>query len=972
MAPGEEFVTKIHLVSHTHWDREWYLPFQLFRLKLVRLMDGLLDLMASDPQYRFFTLDGQTIVLDDYLELRPERAAEIRSLVQAGRLVIGPWRVLPDEFLVSPEAIVRNLLHGSSTAQRFGPTMKVGYIPDPFGHIGQMPQILRGFGIDNACLQRGLSDEPCELWWQAPDKSQVLLCNLREGYGNAALIPMEPAAAFTAEVRRLTARLQAHSAVSHVLLMHGTDHTFPSPLTPQRIADANQELREAEMVHSTLPDYIAAVKADIAGRKDPLPVVLGELRSSKRWHLLPGVLSARTWIKQRNHNCETLLEKWAEPFSLFASLLERLDSSPDGTTALRLMDPAPVLRRAWLLLLENHPHDSICGCSIDQVHEEMRPRFDQVEQIGEEITRQSLDALAQRVNRQPPDGIQGAFGAAVVFNALAFPVSETVDIQVSLPEALARVSVVDQYGRPCPFQLGEAITVELAQMVLDREGFSNLVGALQSGRVSNIGPMEGMVLRQAEFEQDETSLQIHVELSPFGEPDPDSMNQAAVRVAAALQNPKINRFILQIVTRSTRVRFRAQDVPGLGFKTYWFLEKEESTPPPSEGGDLVLENEFLRVELEQNQGSFKFLDKRSGTWFTGLNHFKDGGDCGDEYNYSPPENDEIIENGEVMEVRVERSPTGDSLLVHQVMHVPAELDEARTARSQKTLPVEIRTRATLAPDIPRLDFETEISNSSRDHRLRVHFSAPIDAKYAAYDGHFEVVRRELSAPDHDASWAEAPRPEQPQRLFCDISRGDTGLMVANRGLREVEVRTLKAERTEIALTLLRCVGWLSRDDFAARQGHAGPSLATPGAQMQGTWRFQYALIPHAGDWRQVRSHAEAFNTPLRTVYSPIRPGSLPSSCSLLEVTPQSFSVSAIKEAEIGTGWILRGVNQAEEEQTVIVKLGQFAAPTWRAALNEEVIDQAAGSGTGEISVPTRPKEIATLRIDWPDKIGQAS
>jgi mannosylglycerate hydrolase len=963
-------VITIHMVSHTHWDREWYLPFQLFRLKLVRLMDGLLDLMASDPQYRYFTLDGQTIVLDDYLELRPEREAEIRALVQAGRLVIGPWRVLPDEFLVSPESIVRNLLYGSSTAQRFGPTMKVGYIPDPFGHIGQMPQILRGFGIDNACLQRGLADEPCELWWQAPDGSQVLLLNLREGYGNAALIPMEPAAAFTAEVRRLTARLQAHSAVSQVLLMHGTDHTFPSPLTPQRIADTNQELRDAEMVHSTLPDYIAAVKGEIAGREDLLPVVRGELRSSKRWHLLPGVLSARTWIKQRNHDCETLLEKWAEPFSLFASLLDRLDSTPDENAALRLVDPAPVLRRAWLLLLENHPHDSICGCSIDQVHEEMRPRFDQVEQIGEEITRQSLEALTQRVHRQPPAAVQDAFGAAVVFNALAFPVSEAVELQCSLPEASGRVSVVDENGRACPVQIGETITVELAQMILDREGFSNLVGALQSGRVSNIGPMEGMVLRRAEFSQDETSLQIHVELSPFGEPDPASMEQAAVRVAAALQNQGISRFILQIVTRSTQVRFQAQDVPGLGYKTFWFVEKEDYTPPPAADEDLVLENDFLRVELDQIKGNFSLLDKRSGTWFRGLNRFVDGGDCGDEYNYSPPEIDEVIEYAEVLEARVQRSPTGDSLIVHQMMQIPAGLEETRKTRRQEKLPLEIWTRAILAPDSPRLDFETKVHNLSLDHRLRVHFTAPIKAEYGEYDGHFEVVQRELGVPDHDASWAEAPRPELPQRLFCNISRGDTGLMAANRGLREVEVRALEAEQTEIALTLLRCVGWLSRDDFATRRGHAGPSLAAPGAQMQGTWRFQYALIPHAGDWRQARQYAEAFNAPLRAVYSPMNPGTLPASSSLLEVTPQGFSVSAIKEAEDGEGWILRGCNQTEEEQTVIVKLGQFAAPAWRAALSEEVVEAAEGSGTQEVSVPARPDEIAALRISWPTKPGQ--
>ena len=193
----------LHMVSHTHWDREWYLPFQQFRLKLVHLIDGLLDLLDSDPRYTSFMLDGQTIVLDDYLEVRPEREQKLRQFIQEGRIVVGPWYILPDEFLVSPEATLRNLLQGERTCRRFGPKMQIGYIPDPFGHIGQMPQILSGFGITLAALRRGLSDEPCELWWEAPDGSRDFLAYLRDGYDNAAsLSPTDPDR-FTSDVRRL-------------------------------------------------------------------------------------------------------------------------------------------------------------------------------------------------------------------------------------------------------------------------------------------------------------------------------------------------------------------------------------------------------------------------------------------------------------------------------------------------------------------------------------------------------------------------------------------------------------------------------------------------------------------------------------------------------------------------------------------------------------------------------------------------
>jgi alpha-mannosidase/mannosylglycerate hydrolase len=144
-----------HVVSHTHWDREWYRPFENFRFRLVRLVDRLVEILDADPEYRYFMLDGQTIVIEDYLEVRPAAEEALRRHVQSGRLQIGPWYILPDEFLVSGEATIRNMLIGQRVARRFGAAMQIGYIPDTFGHIPQMPQILRGFGLDTAVFWRG-------------------------------------------------------------------------------------------------------------------------------------------------------------------------------------------------------------------------------------------------------------------------------------------------------------------------------------------------------------------------------------------------------------------------------------------------------------------------------------------------------------------------------------------------------------------------------------------------------------------------------------------------------------------------------------------------------------------------------------------------------------------------------------------------------------------------------------------------
>jgi alpha-mannosidase len=218
-----------------------------------------------------------------------------------------------------------------------------------------------------------------------------------------------------------------------------------------------------------------------------------------------------------------------------------------------------------------------------------------------------------------------------------------------------------------------------------------------------------------------------------------------------------------------------------------------------------------------------------------------------------------------------------------------------------------------------LDIRTILDNNAKDHRLRVHFPAPFTTSTGVHDGHFEVVERRIGLPPFDESWVEKPRAEVPQRAFTDISDGKSGLMVAVRGLPEVEVLKNPQGNAEIALTLLRCVGWLSRDDFSARKGHAGPFMETPAAQVPGKWTFEYSIIPHLGNWQSAYWQAYAFETPLRAVTTGIHPGELFSTGSFLESTPASFVISTVKRAEDGHGWIVRGYNITGEEITATLK-----------------------------------------------------
>jgi len=311
----------IHVVSHTHWDREWYLTYEQFRFRLVALVDRLLDLLDEDPAYKYFHLDGQTIVLEDYLEIRPEQEPRLRKAIEGGRILIGPWYVMPDEFLVSGESLVRNLLRGHRISRQFGTPMPVGYLPDLFGHVGQMPQIWRQFGLDNTILWRGFGGANAEYWWDAPDGSRLLMMHLPpEGYCNATRIVFDPDA-MMARAKEKVEFERRRTRTGQALLMNGVDHVEPHTAIPA-LVERLSAIPGQRAIHSTLPDYVAAVRRTVEKEQPALETITGELRSGTDYaNLLPGVLSARVYLKQQNAHVQTLLESYAEPLSVFATSL---------------------------------------------------------------------------------------------------------------------------------------------------------------------------------------------------------------------------------------------------------------------------------------------------------------------------------------------------------------------------------------------------------------------------------------------------------------------------------------------------------------------------------------------------------------------------------------------------------------------------------------------------------------------------
>jgi mannosylglycerate hydrolase len=365
---------RVALVSHFHWDREWYRTFEAYRGRLVDAVDRVLDLLAEDPGYRF-VLDGQAVLLEDYLEVRPERRDELARGLASGRLGAGPWYVQPDVLLPSGESLVRNLLLGRAVAGALGPVSRTGYVPDSFGHPAQLPQLLAGFGIETFVHWRGNGDEVDDLgprWrWVAPDGSAVTAVLLPDGYFDAACLPPDPDAA----ARGLAAVVERRRASDGepVVLMNGFDHMTPDAHTGTVAARLAERLG-APVERALLDGALASLPA-------PARTFSGELLGGRLANLLPGVWSTRIALKLANRACETLLEGWAEPWAALARVLG-------------LPDERPSLARAWKTLVQCHAHDSICGCSLDAVAERTAARVADAHGLAEATVARVLDRLA--------------------------------------------------------------------------------------------------------------------------------------------------------------------------------------------------------------------------------------------------------------------------------------------------------------------------------------------------------------------------------------------------------------------------------------------------------------------------------------------------------------------------------------------------------------------------------------------------
>lgn len=691
----------VYLYSGTHWDREWYQTFQGFRWRLVEVMNQMIDVLERDPAFEVFHLDGQTIVLDDYLEIEPEQRERLAKLIREGRVVIGPWYVMPDELLLSGESLIRNLATGYRESREWGvEPWKYGYICDIFGHIAQMPQIFTGFGIRNALMGRGTNEHTTEshFRWRSPDGSECLTFKLPDYFGYGAFYSdvMLPAAKGDLTEAQLDERLIAHiefergrSGVPVVILMDGLDHEPIHPDTPKFLERLKRLYPEAVIHHANL----AEMGDQLESYKDRMQMKSGELYEPAKMkapylHLITHTLSSRYPLKQANDECQALLEKWVEPLLAVARL-----------EGLRIQRSYVDL--AYRYLMQNHPHDSICGCSIDQVHKDMGYRFDQTMEIGEQAVSRVMQFWRDGVSSVNATKEAGPCQTVLISNPLPFARKEVVSIDLDFPQ---------QY--PTTFQEPFGYELKNSFKIFDHQGNECPYGLVDIKRNWRV-----------------RSNNQHVET----------------------------------VTRHT-VTFEAE-LPAMGKAPYSIVPFEEASRyltylSRSEG---EAENEFIKLNIEGN-GTISITDKANGIVYDRLLQYADDGEIGDGWYHAGPVRDRTVSDTgcECTVERVENGPVRAVFRIVKQLRVPREMvyDRNGIRRSDDTVTLTIESRIGLSKSAREVDFETTIVNTAKDHRLKLIIPTQISTPSYFVNQPFAFVERQAGIRTETAAWRECDVPEK--------------------------------------------------------------------------------------------------------------------------------------------------------------------------------------------------------------------
>ena len=910
----------LDLYLHTHWDREWYLPYETYRAQLLAVVKIIIAKLSTGELPNFL-LDGQACVLQDVLEIDAGLAEPIRQLMRAGKLSAGPWYVLADQMLVCGESLVRNLKIGLDMTRQFGEPAMVGYCPDTFGHTEDLPRILRGFGIDSAFVWRGvpLIDGLPAFHWQSQDGSEVLAHHLALGYYQTAFHENKTAAELLEYLRRFALTGSSLPALVPV----GADHLAPPPDFKACLERLQAAANAAAVNGDSAPVLAIGAKtlsefnqewqtAFTAGGARSLATICGELRDNaaaqqyERAYMLQGVLSSRLYLKRENRIAEHRLMRLSEPLYTMLSLLR-------GTEY-----PQSELHYVWKLLLKNHPHDSICGCSIDEVHREMMHRWHKLHH--------TLNALDGRLVEQ-----------------LCARCEEGEDEQCAPNSprlSLTRVPVLAPDYEPDSFLVCN-VSSEAASCPVLVAWAEDPSKEKSSGRVK--------------IEENPNVQLISKDLQPM-------------IFSGTGREPDVRDVDLH------RAWFWAQNVPAAGIRLFPFAAAgkagsadtaNNAPPPPVSVAARRLDNGLLRVEVEADGDLLVTADTGDGavTVYRLAHKIIDTGDGGDTYNFDPLPDDAALQ-ARVTAVQIwARGPLVGALQITYEIDLPSGLVEDVAAdgadnsrpglrqfsRGDRTVPHTITTEISLRRGLPIIFFDTRWMNKSADHRLEVSFDTGRIVEQSFSENHFCVVRRghqnKLTSLPVDKG-CEAPLDRYPCQRFFIANRQ----LFLNKGLPEYGV-----QGTCVTMTILRAVSRLSRPRLMTRGGGAGPPVATPEANCLGLNEVSYGWAPlaeHSDSEQLAQAYmlAELFEGPMWTVS--VKAAGAPESTALFALDNRAIRLAALYTNEDLV--FARFLNVSQQNQKVHLTVNIPEVKVRVANLDQQLADElpASAAQTGGASVFT--------------------
>jgi len=867
---------KVYIISHSHWDREWYMAYEQHHMRLVELMDDLLEIIETDPDFNSFHLDGQTIILDDYLQVRPEKREAVKAAIEAGKLQIGPFYILQDDFLISSESNTRNMLIGMKESKKWGTPVMLGYFPDTFGNMGQTPQMMKQANLNVASFGRGVkpigfdnevladdnyTSQYSEMHWEGPDGSQILGVLFANWYSNGNEIPATKEAAKVYWDQKL-ADVEKFASTNHLLMMNGVDHQPVQKDVTKAIALANELYPDYEFIHSNFTDYLAAVEADLP---EDLGKVTGELTSQETdgWFTLANTASARVYLKQWNTRVSRQLENIAEPL---ASMAYEVSGKY----------PTDELEYAWKTLMQNHPHDSICGCSVDEVHREMMPRFEKAHEVGKFV---ADEALRQLTNAMHTADFPADSQPFVVFNTAGVAKSGVAQVEMSLD----RVPFSELY----PTQGYEKLAAQPTGTfhVIDREG--NVVPATIS----------------------EAEIRFNYDLPKDG-------------------------FRIPYMEKVVTVTLEVAELAEFSWETFALVAGEQIVEGQLVQADgRVLENEFVKVSVAEN-GSLTIVDKTLDRQLENLLVFEDMGDIANEYIFKSPEGDvarlstdfpheiEVLENsvlqGKIRLTHLMEIPVSADDLLDLEQRTVVDFRFRKAQRSTTLMPYPISTVISIDRLTNHVQFETTINNQAKDHRVRVLFPTQLDVTTHEADSIYEVVTRSNKPSVH---WQNPTNPQH-QHAFVNMHDDSFGVTVNNFGLNEYEV-----VGDTMAVTLIRSVGELGDWGY----------FPTPEAQCLGEHTFNYGVAFHGAPATRYATYQRAQTAQFDFVTSQVahQEGTLANHKQYVTIAQPNFAVTALKRSDANE-LIVRGYNLTDEEIVVPLKKADNQTVTTVNLLEEEL------------------------------------